>query len=341
MARIGIAKGFLCLARQTLGFLAVTGLTVSIATEALALGPKPEPLKEKTEIKVAFGKFGFVAPLLYVPEILKSMNIEYKGIEFQRYADTRSAISSKAADVGLTGGTLLVQALSTGNENLIALMGVAGETIYPVVRNGVKVEKWDDLKGKHIGAGVGGNVWTQWVAKVIKVGLPYGDLKVTGIQGGGQNYNIALKRGDIDVAILWSPFNTMPVVDGYAYWAKGLEFGLSQPVGGEQGIWMSHKDVLAEKKALIERFLWAYKAAEQRINKDNATKAEAIHRFTGIKMEVAKELAKLTTFGQDVTVDKLKAMAKLMADQGIVKKDVSAMIPAHFDTEFAKKAIGK
>jgi sulfonate transport system substrate-binding protein len=307
----------------------------------LLLEPKPEPLKTRQTIRVAFLKTSFVAPLLYVPEILQSMNIDFRGIELQRYADTRTSISTKEADVGLTGGTLLVQALANGNDDIVALMGVAGEIIYPVVRNGVKVEKWEDLKGKKIAAGVGGNVWTQWVAKLVEVGLPYGELQVIGIQGGGQNYTIALRRGDVDVGILWSPFDAMPVLDGYAYWSKDLEFGLSQQIGGEQGIWMTHKDLLAAKRQLIERFLWAYKAAEARVVKSESNKAEAILQFTGIAPEVAKEVAKLTSFGEDVTVAKLQAMAKLMADQGIVRKDVSDVVGAHLDRELAAKVVGR
>ena len=301
------------------------------------LVPKPAPLSTRETIKVAFLKTGFVAPLLYVPEILQSMNVEFVGIEMQRYADTRTAISTKEADVGQTGATLLVQALATGNDTIMALMGVASEIIYPVVRNGVKVEKWDDLKGKKIAAAIGGNVWTEWVAKLVEVGLPYGELQVVGIQGGGQNYTIALRRGDIEVAILWSPFNAMPVVEGYAYWPKELEFGVSQKIGGEQGIWMTHKDLLASKRPLLERFLWAYKAAEQRVSKTEASKAEAIQQWTGIAPEIAKEVAKLTTYGEDVTVGKLQAMAKLMADQGIVRKDVSDVIGKHFDRELVAK----
>ncbi|QRG06060.1 ABC transporter substrate-binding protein [Xanthobacter dioxanivorans] len=318
--------------------LAVPGAVLPGA--ALALEPRPAPLKEPATITVAFGKFSFAAPLLYVPEILKEMNIEMKGVEFQRYADTRTAIATKQADIGMTGGTLLVQSLAGGNTDLIALMGVAGEKIYPVVREGVKIDTWADLKGKKIAAAVGGNVWTQWVAKLVEEKIAYGDLQVSGIQGGGQNFNIALKRGDIDVAILWSPFNAMPIVEGYAYWPKALEFGMSQPVGGEQGIWTTHKDVLKEKRDLIERFLWAYKAAEARIAKSEATKADAIEKFTGVKPEVAKAVAELTVYGAQATPASLEAMAKLMAQQGIVNKDVSAMIPGAFDTSLAKKVSG-
>ena len=301
------------------------------------LAPKPEPLSARETVKVAFLKTGFVAPLLYVPESLQSMNIEFVGIEMQRYADTRTAISTKEADVGQTGATLLVQALATGNDTIMALMGVASEIIYPVVRNGVKVQKWEDLKGKKIAAAIGGNVWTEWVAKLVEIGLPYGELQVLGIQGGGQNYTIALRRGDIEVAILWSPFNAMPVVEGYAYWPKELEFGVSQSIGGEQGIWMTHKDLLASKRPLLERFLWAYKAAEQRVAKSESSKAEAVQQWTGIAPEVAREVAKLTTYGEDVTVAKLQAMAKLMADQGIVRKNVRDIIGKHFDRELVTK----
>jgi len=324
-----------------IGILAASVLSFGAASLARAqeLLPRPEPLKTKETIRVAFGKFGFAAPLLYVPELLKKMNIEYVGIEFQRFADTRTSILTKEADVGLTGGTLLVQSLASGNSNLIALMGVAGETLYPVVRNGVTVEKWADLKGKKIAAAVGGNTWTQWVAKLVEEGIPYGDLEVVGVQGGGQNYNLSLRRGDIDVAIVWSPFNSMPIVDGYGYWPKALEYGMAQSVGGEQGIWMTHKDNMSSKKELLERFLWAYKTAEMKINQSEASKAEAIQQFTGIAPDVAKQAAVLTHFGEDVTVAKLKSMAKLMATQGIVRKDVSDEIDSSFDRTMVR-AIG-
>ena len=331
--------------RRTVGALALASVLALpgalLPGAALALEPKPAPLDKPATITVAYGKFAFAAPLLYVPDILKEMNIEMKGVEFQRYADTRTAIASKQADIGMTGGTLLVQSLAGGNGDLIALMGVAGEKIYPVVRNGVKVETWADLKGKKIAAAVGGNVWTQWVAKLVEEKIPYGDLQVTGVQGGGQNFNIALKRGDVDVAILWSPFDAMPIVDGYAYWPKAMEFGMSQPVGGEQGIWTTHKDVLKEKKDILERFLWAYKAAEEKVAKSEATKAEAIQQFTGVTPEVAKTVAELTIFGGQATPKSLQAMAKLMAQLGIVNKDVSDEIPAHFDTSLADKVAGK
>lgn len=146
----------------------VLSIGLVIAPVVLSAQDAPEPLAEKQTIKVAYGKFGFVSPLAGIQSYLDQMNIAYEGVEFQRYADTRTAISSKEVDIGLTGGALLVSALDSGNTSLVALSGVAGETIYPVVRNGVEVNDWQELVGLKIGAGVGGNVWLQWAAKLIE-----------------------------------------------------------------------------------------------------------------------------------------------------------------------------
>ena len=75
-----------------------------------------------------------------------------------------------------------------------------------VIRKGVTVQKWSDLSGKRVGIAPGSTVWFQFAAMLDEVGVPYNSLIPVNIQGGGTSFHIALRRGDIDVAIIWEPF---------------------------------------------------------------------------------------------------------------------------------------
>jgi sulfonate transport system substrate-binding protein len=309
---------------------------------ATALAPKPAPLAQRETITVAVQeKAGFMAPLFLVPELLDSMNIAYKAVNFQRYPDSRSAILSEAVDVGATGAPHVIQDLANGGETLVALQGVAGIQLYPAVRPGVKIEKWADLKGKKVGVGVGGNVWTAFVAKLNEEKIAYTDIKAIGIQGSGQNFNVALQRGDIDVSICWSPFVEQAVVQGIGYAPKELEFGYTQPTGPEQGMWVTTRRNLAAKRELLTRFLWAFAAAEERLNGSKELKVDVLTQFTGLEPAVAAKTAEWIDYGNNITVQQMEIMARLMAELGIVPKDVSDKVKGHYDLTLYNQVTGK
>ena len=305
---------------------------------AMALSPKPAPLPERQTITVAVQeKAGFMAPLDLVPDILDSLNITYKAVNFQRYPDSRTAILSESVDIGATGAPQVIQDLANGGATLVALQGVAGMQLYPAVRKGLKIETWNDLKGKKVGVGVGGNVWTSFVAKLNAEKIAYTDIKAIGIQGSGQNFNIALQRGDIDVSICWSPFIEQAVVQGIGYAPKTLEYGYTQPTSAEQGMWVTTRHNLETKRALLERFLWAFAAAQQRMNASKQLKTEVLEKFTGLDPAVVAKTAEWISYGNHIDIAQMQTMARLMAQLGIVPKDVSAELPSHYDLTLYKQ----
>jgi sulfonate transport system substrate-binding protein len=305
---------------------------------AQALSPKPAPLPERQTITIAVQeKAGFMAPLLLVPEVLDALNITYKAVNFQRYPDSRTAILSEAVDIGATGAPQVIQDLANGGATLVALQGVAGMQLYPAVRTGLKIEKWSDLRGKKVGVGVGGNVWTSFVAKLNAENITYTDIKAIGIQGSGQNFNIALQRGDIDVSICWSPFVEQAVVQGIGYAPKTLEYGYTQPTSPEQGMWVTTRHNLETKRALLERFLWAFAEAQQRMNASKALKIDVLTKFTGLEPAVVAKTAEWISYGNHITIEQMQTMARLMAQLGIVPKDVSAELPGHYDLALYKQ----
>ena len=127
---------------------ALVGLAV--ATSALAITPMPSPMPTKEVITIGYVKVGQVSPLHLVEEELKKMNIEVKRVEFVRYADARTALISNSVDVSVVGPADLAIAASQGTKNIIGLSGVGTSPKYLVVRKGVTINTWDDIKGKKL-----------------------------------------------------------------------------------------------------------------------------------------------------------------------------------------------
>ena len=97
-------------------------------------------------------------------------------------------------DIATVGPADLAIALSQGSTNVMGLMGVGGSPKYVIGRNGVKLDSWDDIKGKKIAIAPGSAVWFQFAATLIEKGIPTTATAVN-IQGGGANFDQVEGRG--------------------------------------------------------------------------------------------------------------------------------------------------
>ena len=222
-------------------------LTVLLPITAHAVGPAPTPLSPPVEVTVGYQKVGHLAPIVTLGDELKKLGVNLKLVEFVRYADARTALLAGSLDIATVGPADLAIALSQGSTNVTGLMGVGGSPKYVIGRNGVKLDSWDDIKGKKIAIAPGSAVWFQFAATLIEKGIPYNSFTAVNIQGGGANFDQALQKGEIDAIVSWEPFESIPVMEGYGFFAKNLEYGQSKAVGAELGFVMTTKD-MAEKK---------------------------------------------------------------------------------------------
>jgi len=205
----------------------------------------------------------------------------------------------------------------------------------------VKFDSWDDLKGKKIAIAPGSAVWFQFAATLVENGVPYNSFEAVNIQGGGANFDQALKKGDVDGLVTWEPFESIPVMGGYGYFAKGLEYGSSKAVGAELGMFMTTKTAVDGKRAALERFVWAYLKKEEELAKSPTAFADAYAQLSGMAPDVAAEAAKIIKLGEVISPDQIKRQAKGFAELGVIQKDVSDQIDAHWDGSFVEKALGK
>ena len=312
---------------QTVTALLISGHMASAA----AVGPRPAAAPQKQVLTIGYVKVGHLSPMIFVAEPLKACNVEVRPVEFVRYADARTALLSGSIDVSGIGPADLAIALAQGSDKLVGLAGVAASPKYLVTRKGVKMDDWKDLAGKRVGIAPGSAVWFQWAATLAEKGIPYNTFTAVNIQGGGTAFVQALQRGDVDAVALWEPFESQLVADGTAFFAKNLEYSGSKAVGAELGLLAATRDALQNKRAAVKCFLWAYKQAEERLEKDPEAFAEAYSKYTGLPLPVTRESVKLIKLGGVLDLDQLRRQAKTFNELGVIPKDVSGEIDTVWD----------
>ena len=326
--------------RHSLAAAAVLAAAM-LPMRAYAVGPEPKPLDKPVELTVGYQKVGHLAPITLISDELDKLGVKLKTVEFARYADARTALLSGSLDMATVGPADLAIALSQGATDIVGIMGVGSSKKYVIGRKGVKLDSWADLKGKTVAIAPGSAVWFQFAATLIEAGVPYDSFKAVNIQGGGANFDQALKKGEVDAIVTWEPFESIPVIEGYGYFAKNLEYSRSKAVGAELGMLVATKNAVENKRGAVERFVWAYLNAQEKLAKDPEAFAAAYAKLTGLAPDVAKEAAKPITLGSVITPEQIESQAKAFADLGVIQKDVSGDIAKHWDASLVKEAQGK
>jgi sulfonate transport system substrate-binding protein len=318
-----------------------------IGVAALAAGPawadqlidRPAPLPEPAKLVLGYNKVPHVSPLKYTAERMKPLNVELELVEFVRYADTRTALASGSIEIGTVGPADVPIAVSQGITSIIGVMGVGVSPKNPIAHKGVNLEKWDDLKGKRVGIAPGSAVWFQFAATLQEVGVPYNQLQIVNIQGGGMPFVQSMQRGDLDVYAGWEPFESMTEKDGSGYRVTALDYSKSKAVGDELGLIAIAKPVLEAKREAVRRFLWAYLDAQREAMSSEDKLTQTISAWTGLEPEVSRNVARVTKLGQFLTLEQVKRQAQAFHQFGVLTKDVSGDLDKYFDQAILRTVV--
>lgn len=297
-----------------------------------------EPLDPPVALSVGYQKVGHLAPIVLIADELRAQGVEIDLVEFVRYADARTALLSGSLDIASVGPADLPISLAGGSTGVVGIMGVGSSPKYVIARTGVELDSWDDLLGKRLAIAPGSAVWFQFAATLLEAGVAYDGIETVNIQGGGANFNQALKAGEIDAIVTWEPFESIPIMEGYGYAATNLEYSQSEAVGAELGIFMATKDAVENKREAVERFIAAYLDAQKELAADRERFAEALQQLTGLDAAVSREIAGKIDLGSVVTVEQVERQAKAFFEFGVIPRDVSGEIAAYWDTSLLAEA---
>lgn len=324
--------------RTLLGQIALGGAVLAAPSFAFAQGAAAlAPLDAPQKIVLGRLKSAQLAPIDLAVRKARDLNVEVEIVEFQRFADARTALATGSLDIATIGPQDVAISLSQGITDIIGIMTVGNWPCYPVVRNGVEVKQWSDLVGKRVGVAPASTTWFQFAAASQEAGVDYKSMEIVNFQGGGATLQQALERGDVDVVISWEPFDSIPVVEGYGYWAKELDYSKSAAFGGEIGVLGAYRGSIQNKEAALARFVQALNEVSEELGASPEKLAAAIKDYAGVSAEVAAHIAgRGLVFNPHPDIEQLKRTAHEFYKLGVLKVDVSDQVAAHYDTRFLR-----
>ncbi|WP_341990113.1 ABC transporter substrate-binding protein [Azorhizobium sp. AG788] len=317
----------------------LAGLSGLLAATVAPLGAFAQTAAAPVTLTVGYAKVAHLAPIILIADKLKSQGIELKLVEFARYADARTALQAGSLDIATVGPADIPISLANGSNSLVGIMGVGASAKYVIGRTGVKFDTWEDVKGKKIAIAPGSAVWFQFAATLIEKGIPYNSFQAINIQGGGANFDQALEKGEVDAIVTWEPFESIPVMKGYGFFAENLDYSTSKAAGAELGMLAANKTMIAGKDAAVQAFVTAYVQEMKILEASPSAFARAIQQLTGLAPEISLRIAQIIKLGPVVTPDQLKRQAKAFFDLGVIPKDVSGQIDDSWNATYLAKAM--
>lgn len=252
------------------------------------------------------------------------------------------AEQARAAHLGQTNSaTCGIDTMSTvADQNISNLRYIAANQYGAqnlVMRKGVEVNKWSELEGRNIGVVPGTWARVQFLIAAKEGGADVGKIKLINVSVGATATE-ALRRGDVDGVVLFSPQSDQLVVSGVGHYPPKLDIGACSLGNANSGL-LASTDLLADK-ALATNLMKAYLASMQEI-RDEAYFTKLVVSVTGVTPEVAALSFRNMVFSEKIDVNAIIGVAKLGPQFGFTKADMSGKVESLIDFGPLMAASGK
>ena len=245
---------------------------------------------------------------------------------------------------GVEIGTLGYQSPAVmAEQNVTNVKIVAGEQLGGqnlIMRKGVELNSWKDLEGKRLGRPPGSYVAILFTLAAKENGVDLSRVSLLNTTSAGPAELQALKSGDLDGLVLWSPVIDRAVVEGYAYYPACCDIGKTEKYGGGNQILAANTDFLKERETAV-KFLKAYAESLEFYVKNPDKAVRLITEYTGVSKEVIAEAWKHGIWDVRADVRTMINVASQGPIFGFSKSDVSAKVPDYVDMSYLSAATGK
>jgi sulfonate transport system substrate-binding protein len=217
-------------------------------------------------------------------------------------------------------------------------MYMSGQNL--IVRKGVDIKSWKDLEGKKIGRAPGtyASILFAVAAEINNVDLS--KLNLVNTTAAGPAELQALKNGDLDGFVLWSPVIDRAVVDGYGYYPACCDIGATKEFGAGNQLLGANSEFLKDRKTVVN-YLKAYVEAMDYYKKNQDKTLALVAQYTGANQALLGEAIKHSDWDYHVDVQQAVNIAKQGPKFGFTKADMSARVPSFIDLSYLAEATGK
>jgi ABC-type nitrate/sulfonate/bicarbonate transport system substrate-binding protein len=254
--------------------------------------------------------------------------------EMQRYVQTGAA---QVGSVGYATPAIMAEQ-NVGTVKIIAGLYLGGQNL--IIRKGVEFRSWKDLEGKKIGRPPGTYAAILFTLAAEANNVDLSKVNIVNTTAAGTAELQALRNGDLDGLVMFSPTPDRAVVDGYAIYPPCCDISSTVKFGGRNQILGANTEFL-EDRATAVNFLKALVEAQEFFQRNPDKAVDLISQYTGVSRDVVVEARKHATLEHRVDVETAVNVAKEGPKFGFTKTDMSGKVAAYFDLSYLSAATGK
>jgi ABC-type nitrate/sulfonate/bicarbonate transport system substrate-binding protein len=243
------------------------------------------------------------------------------------YAEQTRAAQTGQTNTATCGIDTMATVADQGISNLryIAADQYGGQNL--VMKTGVNPSKWAELEGKAIGVVPGTWARVLFLIAAKEGGADIGKIRLTNVSVGATAQE-ALRRGDVEGVVLFTPQCDQLVVSGIGHYPEKLDIGASSIGCANSGL-LATTELLSDR-TLATNLMKAYLASMEEI-RDPVVFTRLVTNLTGITAEAAALSFRNQVFSEKIDVNAIKAAAKLGPQFGFTKTDTSGKVESFVD----------
>ena len=227
---------------------------------------------------------------------------------------------------------------NVGNIKIIAGVQAGGQNL--ILRKGVEARSWKDLEGKRIGRPPGSYVAVLFTLAAQENGVDLSKVNLINTTAAGTAELQALKSGDLDGLVLWSPTIDRAVVEGYGYYPPCCDVGSTKTYGAGNQILSANTEFLKDR-AVVVGFLKAFSESLEFYVKNPDRAVGLISEYTGVGKDVIAEAWRHGIWDVRTEVRTMINVAKQGPTFGFTKADMSGKVPSYVDLSYLSEATGR
>lgn len=291
-----------------------------------------------------------VVPALYwtawtaTPDALKDSGVKVEYVPFGSSADALIALQTGQVQMASLGTFNVAAAMAQSDLPFKMVAGLSPGFSEVLVRKGVDIKTWQDLRGHNIGVirGATGPLFFQ--IPLAKQGIDIKETNMITLQS-ATDLLLALRKGDVDAAITFQPFSAQAVSQGIATIPDEMNQQLADWVSMPSDVYAG-TDLIEKDPGTVQKIVDAYVGVWKSFD-DKAAWVDASLKYqTGDKALLTAALATAKTSDPATAwwrmdADKHVAIVQELAKYKAIPKDTSDGMAKIMDYQFLAKSSGQ
>jgi sulfonate transport system substrate-binding protein len=294
----------------------------------------------KKVVRMASARGVIFYPLWGIEPFAEKYGLRTEMIPIMTNADQQRALQTGGADVATQGyvNPAIMAEQNVTNVKIISGLYLGGQNL--IMRKGVELKSWKELEGKKIGRAPGTFAQVLFILAAEANNVDISKINLVNVTAVGPAELQALKNGDLDGLVMFSPTVDRGVVEGYAYYPPCCDISSTAKFGGRNQLLAANSDFLKDRETAIN-FLKAYLDAEKYYLQNRDKAIEVAIQYTGVSKDVVEEALKHATLEHRVDVQTAIDVAREGPKFGFTKADMSDKVTSYFDLSYLAEATGK